>query len=188
MNEFPKEEFLTDFLRKKIVQEEQFNQWLRILFYLNNELTKKWDFVYQDMFYIKFYEVMTEGFSYANKVFEDLKKGENQNKLEFYEELIKGLTIMKSELQEDEYNYIEYRRHNICHIFQNGYEYIQDNLKIKKEIKGKDLQKIKNEFEKIIDKYGSDKNFDIFLNKKLQPNLTQLYTKLIGIHNKQYNL
>lgn len=115
------------------------------MFYLNNELTRKWDFVYQEMFYIKFYEVTTEGLNYSNKVFEHLKNGKNENKLEWYEELINGLTKIKSTLQEREYCYIEYRRHNTCHIFQNSYEHIQEKLKIKKFRKNTDLGKIKNQ-------------------------------------------
>ncbi|WP_137404172.1 hypothetical protein [Echinicola rosea] len=155
------------------------------LFYLNHELTEKWDFIYQEMFYIKFYEATAEGLSYALKVFEHLRGGKNENKLEWYDELINGLTNIKSELGEDEYSYIEYRRHNTCHIFQNRYEHIQDNLKIKKIRKDKDLQKLNIGLKQLLIKHGSDKNIDIYLNTCLQPKLTSLYAQLNKIYNKK---
>jgi len=96
MDDFPKDEFLRDFKIKTLVQQTQFEQWLRTLFYLNHQLIEKWDFVYQEMFYIKFYEATTEGLSYALKVFEHLRGGENENKLEWYDELINGLTNITS--------------------------------------------------------------------------------------------
>lgn len=185
MDDFPKDEFLRDFKIKMLVQQTQFEQWLRTLFYLNHQLIEKWDFVYQEMFYIKFYEATTEGLSYALKVFEHLRGGENENKLEWYDELINGLTNITSELEEDEYSYIEYRRHNACHIFQNSYEHIQDNLKIKKYRKDKDLQKINIDLKQLLIKHGNDKNIDLYLNTKLQPKLTNLYTKLTSIYNKK---
>lgn len=186
MNIFPKEELLKDFKIKTLVQQAQFEQWLTTLFYINNELSQKWDFVYQEMFYVKFYELTTEGLSYAHKVIEHLTNGKNENKLEWYNQLVNGLTNIKSELLEEEYSYIEYRRHNTCHIFQNSYEHIQDNLKIKKTRKDKDLQLINNELKKMLIKHGSDKNIDIYLNVKLQSKLTNLYVNLQSIYDKKY--
>ncbi len=184
MNEFPKEKFLENFKIKTLVQQAQFEQWLKSLFYINNELIKNWDFVYQEMFYIKLYEVTTEGLLYAHKVFDHLREGENKNKFEWYQELISSLTNIKSGLLEEEYLYIEYRRHNTCHIFQNSYEHIQDNLKIKKIRKDKDLQVINSALKKLLIKHGSDKNTDIYLNDKLQSKLTLLYNRLQSIYNK----
>lgn len=185
MNDFPKEEFLRDLSIKTLVQHAQFEQWLKSLFYLNNELIKSWEFVYQEMFYLKFYETITEGLVYANKVLEHLKIGNSENKIEWYNELINGINNIKAELSEEELDYIEYRRHNTCHIFQNSYEHIQDNFKIKKNRKDKELHNTNNNLKKIINKYGSDKKIDFFLNSKLQSKLHSLHNRLTKIYDKK---
>ncbi|AWW32139.1 hypothetical protein DN752_19450 [Echinicola strongylocentroti] len=185
MDRFPKDEFLRDFKIKTFVQQAQFEQWLKSLFYLNNELTKNWDFIYQEMFYIKLYEVLTEGLVFAVKVLQSLEKGYNENKREWYNSLIDGLNEIKHELSKEEKDYIEYRRHGVCHIFQNGYEHIQENLKIKRIRKDEDLHNINARLKQIITNHGSDKNVDIFLNSKLQPKLINLYIRLTKIYDKK---
>ena len=184
MDELAKEEFKRDFIIKTLVQQTQFEQWLRYFFFLNNELIEKCDFVYQDAFYIKFYELFTKGLVYANKVLERLQKGHNTNKFEWYVKLIDGLNNIMSELTEEEFEYIEYRRHNSCHIFQNRYEHIQENLGIKKDRNGKKLQDINASLKRVISKHGSDKNIDTFINSKLQHKLTDLHRVLTEIYNK----
>ncbi|HVX92532.1 MAG TPA: hypothetical protein VHA74_00265 [Candidatus Dojkabacteria bacterium] len=178
MDKLAVEEFKRDFIIKTFVQETQFEQWLKLFFFLNNELSEKYDFIYQDAFYTKFYELFTEGFVYANKVLDALQDGDNEDKRNWYIKLIDGLKNIKSELTDIEFEYIEYKRHNACHIFQNSYEHIQENLRIKKERNGKKLQDIKKGLQELILKHGSDKNIDYHINKKLQEKLKLLYKQL----------
>jgi hypothetical protein len=178
MDNFPFEEYKTDFIIKTVVQEKQYEQWLKAFFYLNNELSNKYDFVYQDAFYVKFYELFTEGFTYANRILTALKKGNNAEKLNWYLKFVDGLTSIRAELSDAEFLYIEYRRHSASHIFQNSYEHIQENLRIKKERNGKKLEEIKTEIESLIIKYGSDKNVDEHINSKLQRRITELHKQL----------
>jgi hypothetical protein len=140
-------------------------------------LSEKYNFVYQDAFYTKLYELFTEGLVYANKVLNALKKGNNDSKLNWYLKLVEGLNNIKNELSDTEFEYVEYRRHNACHIFQNSYEHIQENLRIKKERNGKKLQDIQERIQSLILKHGSDRDIDDFINTKLQ-------TKLMGLYNK----
>ncbi|TRX33269.1 hypothetical protein [Flavobacterium restrictum] len=184
MDETAKEDFKQDFIKKTIVQQAQFEQWLKYFFFLNNELSEKWNFVYQDVFYTKFYELLTEGLIYANKVLESLQKGQNSNKLDWYSKLIEELNNIKSEFTEEEFDYIEYRRHNSCHIFQNKYEHIQENLQIRTERNGRKLQDINISLKKLISKHGSDKDIDVYINSKLQNKLTELYNVLTEIQKK----
>ena len=178
MDKFPVEEFKRDFIIKTLVQQTQFEQWLKSFFYLNNELIKEYDFIYQDEFYTKFYELFTEGLAFANKVLDALKTGSNVDKLNWYIKLIEGLNKIRAELTDPEFEYIQYRRHSSCHIFQNSYELIQDNLRIKKERNGRQLQDIQKDLQGLILKYGSDRNIDLHINEKLQNTLTNLYKQL----------
>ncbi len=178
MDKFPIEEFKRDFIFKTLVQQTQFEQWLKSFFFLNNELTERYDFIYQDEFYTKFFELFTEGLSFANKVLDALQQGNNDLKRNWYLNLINGLNAIRTELTDSEFEYIQYRRHTSCHIFQNSYEFIQDNLRIKKERNGRLLQDIKKDLQSLILKHGSDENIDFYLNEKLQGKLTALYHQL----------
>ena len=171
-------QFRRDFVIKTLVQEKQFEQWLKFTFYLNEKLRKEYDTIYQDVFYVKIYEVLTEGIEYATKVHESLIKGSNVQKTEWYSKLITGLNKVKSSLNDPEILYIEYRRHLASHIFQNQYEHIQDNLRIKKVRKNKDLKEINDQLKSMIAHYGSDREIDDYLNKKIQPILTKIYETL----------
>lgn len=178
MNRLASEEFKIDFVIKTFVQETQFEQWIKTFFLLNNELSEEYNFIYQDAFYTKLYELFTEGIVYGNKLLEKSQNPGHHKTTNWYFKLIEGLNNIKSELSDTEFEYIEYRRHRACHIFQNSFEHIQENLRIKKERKGKKVQDIQARIQILILKHGSDKNIDHFLNKKLQPIITELYRHL----------
>jgi hypothetical protein len=178
MDEAGIEEFKRDFIIKTQVQEVQFEQWLTIFFYLNNELILKYDFIHQEMFYIKLSELMTEGHEFAAKILKYLENGINIEKHNWYLKLFEGLNKIRAMLSNSEFEYIQYRRHNSCHIHQNSFEHIQENLKIKKNRNGKDLSEINNELKSIILKHGSDKNFDFYFNEKFQLIISDLYKNL----------
>lgn len=178
INEIAKRQFKQDFIKKTLVQEKQFELWLRMLFFLNEELSIKYDFVYQNEFYIKLNEVFTVGINYSVDLLNYLKKGNNINKQYWFEKFIKGIEHIKQSLTEKELDYIEYKRHNVCHIFQDAYEHIQKNLKIKKEKNGRSLEEINNNIKELLLKFDNDKNIDLYLNNKLQSQLKDLYEEL----------
>src|SRR5690606_22337233 len=66
----------------------------------------------------------------------------NNNKVHFFQCILDFIQSLKTELPIAELDYLEYRRHNICHIFQNGYEIIQNDLKIKSKLKNRNLDEI----------------------------------------------
>lgn len=133
------QDFNTELTIKIKVQQIQFEQWIRSFFRLTYKLYDGFDAELQDLHYIKLYGILTEGLEYAEMVLQHLENGKNLNKKEWYTKCVSGITILKSQLTERELMYIEYRRHNICHIFQNQYERIQENYKIKHQRKGIDL-------------------------------------------------
>lgn len=185
MNRVEWEYHKSDFVLKTLVQQEQFAQWLRHFFLLSVELENEYDTIYQELFYVKFYELLGEGVEYATRVSGVVTNSPNQKKDKWYARLLKGLDEMKSMLAEVEVNYIEYRRHIACHIFQNSYEVIQESLKIKRIRKEKDLDQLRDSFAALILEHGSDKSIDEYLNKKLRPYIAQLYIDLSDIHNEK---
>jgi hypothetical protein len=179
MKDIAIQQFKRDFVIKTCVQEEQFYQWLKFTFFLNHELKENYDTIYQEAFYVKLFELLTEGLRHSTEILEILKKTDkNVTKIDWYSKLTNGLNQIKSNLDESEFLYIEYRRHGASHIFQNQYEHIQDNLKIKKERKNKNLKELNNQLQAIILKYGGDRSVDEYLNQKLQPELTKIYESL----------
>ena len=73
MNKIEYEKFKFDNILQTLANEKLFGQWLRKFFYLNNELNKEYDSIYQSSFYVVFYELTTVGIEYSKKVFEHLK-------------------------------------------------------------------------------------------------------------------
>jgi len=82
-------------------------------------------------------------------------------------------------------DYIEYKRHNACHIFQNHYEQIQEKGKIIRLRKKKDLVQIDNDFQSILEKYICDAGFDAYITTTLYPILNDLYRDLQSINIKE---
>lgn len=163
---------------KTLVREIQFEQWLKTLFFTSDYLLTSYDLTYQESFYIKFYELLNDGFNYANEVLLALEITDNEKKKKFYSTLIKGIANIKSLLSEIELDYIEYRRHTACHIFQDSYEHIKDSYEIRSTRKNKPLDDINVNLKKLIKKHGSDRDIDDYINLKLQKELTNLYTEL----------
>ncbi|NHB70377.1 hypothetical protein [Perlabentimonas gracilis] len=183
MNDLANNEFKTDFIIKTLVQETQFEQWLKITFYLNSKINEGYDIIYQEAYYVKVYELFTEGLEYAKSVYEKLKKSTNIEKKKWYLELINGLDRIITTFDETELLYIEYRRHVSSHIFQNQYEHIQKDLKIKRIRKNNELKEIRENLESIILKHGSDKAVDEYLNKKINPQFSKLYKTLTNTNS-----
>jgi hypothetical protein len=187
MDRIDVEKFKRDHIIRTFVQQEQFGQWLRKFFYLNEALNKEYDTMYQDMFYIVFYELLTTGNDYAKKVEVCLTGSENLEKIEFYNAITKGLTELQSSFSWNEFQFIEYKRHNASHLFQNHYEnIILDSGKIQTTRKGKPIDFINEELQSILKEHKTDRNFDIYMTKKLYPKTLELYNRLDAIKRK-YN-
>jgi len=128
-------------MKKTFVQEQQFYQWLTILFKLNIELDENYNYNSSDLFVVKFVQLISEGESYCEYIIPKLAQG-NNNKVHFFQCILDFIQSVKTELPIEELDYLEYRRHNICHVFQNGYEIIQNDLKIKSKLKNRNLDEI----------------------------------------------
>lgn len=172
---------------KTFVKEELFGQWLRKFFYLNIELNKEYDTIYQDSFYVVFYELVTVGIEYSRDIVER-NESNSEEKVEFYTELTKGLERLKSMFTETELQFIEYRRHSASHIFQEHYEKrTLDNGKVLAKRKGKSIDDLDSELKGILIEYGGDKSFDINMTKKLYPKVAEIHARLVQIQSHYNN-
>lgn len=174
------QKFKRDYGLKTLVQEAQFEQWLKFFFYLNQKLHEEYDTIYQMSFYIKLYEVLTEGLQYAKKVFQNVSPEINPDKANWYKNLIGGLLEIRLTFSDDEFEFIEYKRHSASHIFQDKYEVdIKKNGTLKTNYKnGETLDEVTLRFQKLIMKHGSDKDFDVYVTDKLYPIIFRLYNNL----------
>jgi hypothetical protein len=169
--------FKLDFIIKTFVHLEQFAQWLRKFFYLNYELNREYDTIYQDAFYVVFYELTTVGLEYSKKVLNHLEKGDE--KIVWYMNLAEGLENFKRLFTEIEFEYIKYKRHNASHIFQSAYEHkVFEKGDISSPKQENRIEQMAKNFQDLILKHGGDKNFDLYMNHKLYPLVIDLYNCL----------
>lgn len=173
---------------KILTQQEQFFQWLKMYLYINESLHREFDSVYQQMYYILLNQLIEEGFPYVEKATRILNSSENIYMKEWFETLQNCLYKIKETFPENEWDYIEYKRHNACHIFQNHYEQIRDNGKIIRQRKKRDLTEIEKNFHSILLKYESDRGFDKHVTTTLYHLLNDLHKKLQLIHSKEQNM
>lgn len=164
-----------DFIIKIISQKKQFEDWLMVLFYLNYSLDLKFDSVYISSYYVKIYEILTVGLTYAKNALELLRNTPNKPLEEWYYLLVQGLVELKDEISEKEFEFIEFKRHHACHIFQNAYE-IQFNEK--DLIKRNNRVAIKEDFIELIAEHRTEENFDNYLFKKLNPKIVFIFKQL----------
>jgi hypothetical protein len=52
---------------------------------------KEYDSIYQSSFYVKFHELITVGLDFTENVLRHVLNSKNQEKIEFYKELKRGL-------------------------------------------------------------------------------------------------
>lgn len=156
-------------------QRKQFIQWLYKLFGLNNELHTEYNTFYQLLFYIVVYELLTEGRDYNMRNIDSFKPKDDCHNKWFYDKIEEHLEKIRNSLSDEEYVFIEYKRHTACHIFQNQYEHIQDNGKIKEKRKTQNIDDIVCKIETILLKHGGAKECDLYLHKKLYPIICEFY-------------
>lgn len=173
------EKLKVEIVLQTLADEELFGQWLRRFFYLNEELNREYDSIYQSSFYIVFYELITVGLEYSKKVLGHLKNSSNSKKKNFYLELVNGLTNLKSLFSESELEFIEYKRHSSSHIFQTRYQNrITETNKIITKRKGKLIDQLNKEFRGILVEHGFDRGFDEYMIRRLYPKVIELHNKL----------
>ncbi|MEA5128297.1 MAG: hypothetical protein VB074_08945 [Proteiniphilum sp.] len=179
--------FRTEATLKILVQQQQFFQWLKKFLYINEFLHNEFDSVYQQMYYVMLNQLLVEGIPYTESAVRHLRKSDNKYTQEWFETLLANLNKIKAMFPEKELDYIEYKRHNACHIFQNHYEQIQENGKIIHQRKKKDLVQIEKDFQSILKKYNGDAGFDKHVTITLYSILDDLYRELQRIHMEQVN-
>lgn len=182
MNKIEHEKLIFDHILRTLTNQELFAQWLGNFFYLNNELNKEYDAIYQNAFYVAFYELSTVGLEYSQNLLKHIKNSQNLEKIAFFEKLIKGLIDLKSLFSETEFEFIEYKRHSSSHIFQ---DYYVNRISVKGKIITKRKEKLIDEFnsnfKEILLKYGFDRGFDDYMTGKLYPEIKELYQELVKI-------
>lgn len=177
-------EHLKDFLLKTFVQQDQYTHWLSALMRLSEELNKEYNRYYQQLYYVKLYQLMDEGLAYSKSVVESIKD-ESSYKSIWHSAIINSILSIKKMLPEEELDFIEYKRHNVCHIFQNGYEVVQNDGRIKQKKGDKNIKELGASLHRVLLKYGDDKGFDEYLTKKLYPILKELFERINAIHKEE---
>ncbi len=176
---------------KLLSEQEQFYDWMRKIWGVSNELEQEYNLYYQILYTTLLVEFITEGERYILHNIMTLEKVDNKPLLDWSCRVRDGIQEIKSQYTDEEFIYLEYRRHNSCHIFTKGYESIQDNGKIKKvrqvctrqgdkkEIRLEDFDMITYD---VLTKYGGaavgDKNFDIIKHQLVAPVLNRLFNDL----------
>ncbi len=163
------------FIDKIISQKNHFDNWLKYLLHINIELNEEYNSIYQQAFYVKLYEMLTNGLIYAEQIVEILHKTQNDNLLNWYQIIVNDLTYIKTQISEKELALIEYKRHRACHIFANAYE-IQITKKY--EIKRPDRFYKWDDFTDLLIEHGSEKEIDKYLFKKISILLSEMQEKL----------
>jgi hypothetical protein len=183
---------------KIAVQKEQYEQWLRKLFYVNDSLHKAYDMFYQDSFYVLLTQLLSEeGKTYLLKIVEIVNKQKRSHIKDFYNSILKSLDEIGSKLTDIEFQYLRYKRHNVCHIFQNNYEVIQDSGKIRStqktysyegEGKPSNLIDLELSFFRLLEQHGGDDGFYNYIRGITYPILDNLYKRLTSIHSDEMQI
>jgi hypothetical protein len=172
-------EFKQEFVLMTLVQDVQFEQWSRTMFELADKLSKEYDAIYQEAFYIRLHDVFSTGLDYARGVLVLMEGSTNTNKVTWFEKFVPGIESIRKTLTEPEYHYILYRRHCSCHMFQDKYERVQrDTLKVKSVRNGKSLKDLNDQLLELLRNFGSDRALDEHLNVKLAIPINELYKQL----------
>jgi hypothetical protein len=163
---YMKDIFLNEIQKQKEFEHKQFIEWIKSIFQLKELLQLDYNQIYQDCFYIKIFEFITVGTDYVELLYKTFEQ-KDHSKSAKYRDLLNTINEIKSSFTDAEMEFIEFRRHCSSHIFTKGYNFIKDDLKIKKEIKGKRILDIHENFGQILKKHKSKENFDKYFNSKV---------------------
>jgi len=162
-----------------------FEQWIIKVFYLNNSLHNEYDSFYQNQYYISIYNLFNEGWAHVKRVILSVRDSKNIYIIQYYNKIDECINRLRLIFKDDEYYYLEYRRHGACHIFQDSYEMIQDNGKIKTQRNNMSLPELTQNLQAVIKRYNGDKGFDLYLNITFYPILVELYEILQKIRSEE---
>lgn len=152
-----------------IRQEFQFIQWIINLFAIDDFLKTKYDTFYQDLYYVKLYELLTYGIKYVNEKKEILN--ESYFEENWYKCLSNEFIDLRNQISKQEFSYIEYRRHSASHIFQKDYEIYLDKVgNINKALKFEKRVLVS----KMLDFHKSDINSDKIITEKLHQKIVEI--------------
>lgn len=185
-----------------LMRNNQFNKWLNMLCWLSDELNKGLEeiqsLMYNQLYIVKLVEFITVGREY---VLTELTNDKSDYAHACFEEIANTIDIIISQYSEDELIYLEYRRHNVCHIFQEGYDIYQQDGKIKnnKNVISKEIgtaktlttKELEDKFAAVLHQYGfpnkPDDNFDKTKRALIHPVLSNLRDKINEINLKERN-
>jgi len=154
---------INEIRQQKEFEHKQFTQWLKTTYQLKDLLQINYDRIYQDSFYVKIFELITSGKNYI-QMFNDTIEQNNYEASIKYKLLLKIIDDILSSFKESELDFIEFRRHSSSHIFTKGYNFIQDDFKLKEIKNKKSLIDIHSNFDSIFKKHKTTKNFDLYFN------------------------
>lgn len=177
---------------KVLVQHEQFDDWLRRFFFINESLHKEYDSIYQQAYYIYLHGLITEGVAHLEEIVDAIHSADDTSKTDILhhkwnEILLNTLCEIRDSFSAEELIFIEYKRHNSTHIFQEGYEPVQRNGRIKTKFKNANLVQLWNQIGDVLGQYGGDQGFDEYIISKLYPLLSKLHNNLQDIRTQQVN-
>ena len=168
-----------DLIAQDYLKRELFFQWLRRFFFINNELENEFDSVYQNAFYVSFYELVTEGLKYCNETLTKLNETNSTRDIELFENIIEGLNEFKSIFSISELQFIEYKRHSASHIFQDHYEKrFSENGKLIDKRKGRNIDDVNTELNAELLEKDFDSGFYDYMFKKVNPLITKLHKRI----------
>lgn len=177
MNEKEIEFFLEESSLRLHVEHEQFFDWLRKVFFLAEELQKGYNRFYQELFYVRVYQFITEGKNYIGEIL----KVKTPKSIDYskYNEIKLCIDKIESSLTDDELALLEYQRHCSCHMFQNHYELLlKNNGGINTKRKGRNIIELREKIREILSDHRDKSGFDKYFNDKLYPIVTSLYEKI----------
>ncbi|WP_400071958.1 hypothetical protein [Zobellia russellii] len=180
------EEFKYQYVKKGIVQELQFLQWLHSLFILNVEINKEYNHNSAELFIVKLVQFLKEGDEYCQNIIPKIPTSDIF-KIQLFQRILKFIEDFKENIPLAEFDFLEYKRHTICHIFQNGYEPVQRNLKVKTLLKNRELSEIDNNLKDIISSEKSEMGVQKKLFKKYYVLIEDLRTDLVYIEKQRDN-
>ena len=161
----------------------------KALFVLDDLLSEKFNWYYQELFYIKLVSFLDETIPYINKC----KKIFVDHKLlqEWLQLLISWRKNIYDALTEGEAIFIHYRRHRAAHMFQDGYEYDpdskkQNNIRILQEdgeLKNYSSLQVQNCINDVTREFRRSDELDINIDAKIHPILSKMKTELNLLYN-----
>lgn len=155
----------------------------KALFVLDDMLATKYNWYYQELFYVKLVSFFVDSLSYVKEKAYPLPNDKVVSK--WFECFWNWRERILQSLSADELIFINYRRHRAAHTFQDGYEYNPNgenkDVRILHE-NGKIVAHARLEIEEAIRRvtngYKDTKEWDIEMTNRLHPLFLEMRTEL----------